>query len=65
MTETFTTITNSTINGFDMKEQESIENIGGEEANFYNSIRMDLDLLAVHPKNDTIQKILNHSRSLR
>jgi hypothetical protein len=65
MTETFTSTTNATPNSFDMKEQESIETIGAEETTFYNSIRNDLDLIAIHPKNDTVQNILDHSQNLR
>ena len=63
MTETFTTTMNLTTNGIDMQEQESIENIGAEEGNFYDSIRADLDLIAIHPKADTVQNILNHSQN--
>lgn len=63
MNETFTSINNLPINGFDMKEQESIENIGTEESSFYDSIRYDLDLIAIHPKSDTVQNILNHSQN--
>lgn len=62
MTETFTT-TNAHINGFDMKEQDSIENIGAEEISFYDSIRADLDKIAFHPKADTVQNILKHSQN--
>lgn len=65
MTETFTTTINAITNDFDMKEEESIENIGTEEGNFYDSIRADLDLIAIYPKADTVQKILNHSQNLR
>jgi hypothetical protein len=64
MTETFTTILNST-NAFEMKEQGSIENMGADETNFYNSIRADLDLIEMGPKASTIQNILNHSKNLR
>jgi hypothetical protein len=65
MNETFTTTINSTTNALDMNEQETIESIGADEIVFYNSIRADLDLIAIHPKEDTIQNILNHSINLR
>lgn len=65
MTETFTTIINSTSNSLEMKEQDSIENLGADEAIFYNSIRADLDLMVTNPRVDTVQKILNHSQNLR
>jgi hypothetical protein len=65
MTESFTTTINPT-NSLDMNEQETtIENIGADEVIFYNAIRADLDMIAFHPKADTVQKILNHSKSLR
>jgi len=65
MAETFTSTINSTTNALDMNEQETIESIGADEIVFYNSIRADLDQIAIHPKADTVQNILNHSQNLR
>ena len=65
MTETFTTTSDSTINGFEMKKHENFEQMGAEEDNFYNSIRVDLDMIERAPKAATIQNILNHSKNLR
>ncbi|MEO6521562.1 MAG: hypothetical protein ABIN91_07790 [Mucilaginibacter sp.] len=65
MAETFTSTINSTTNALDMNEQETMESIGADEIVFYNSIRADLDLIAIHPKADTIQNILDHSINLR
>lgn len=64
MNEVFTNILNTT-NTFEMKEQDSIENIGLDEYTFYTSIRADLDMIEFGPKSATIQNILNHSQNLR
>ena len=62
MNETFTKTLNSK-NRFEMKEQETIENVGPDEAKFYHSICPDLDMIEKSPNSTTIQNILNHSQN--
>jgi hypothetical protein len=62
MNETFTKTMNST-NIFEMKEQETIENVGADDATFYHSICPALDMIEKSPNSTTIQNILNHSQN--
>ncbi len=65
MDETSTRTLNVTANKNTVKESEVIALLGPDETIFYNAIRLDLDLLQRTPKQQTIQHILNFSKSLR
>jgi len=64
MDETFTTTLNVLTNKAKVDE-ESQENLEGDELMFYHSIRADLDLLKKNPKIQTVHQILDHSKSFR
>jgi hypothetical protein len=65
MTETFTSQSTSTINEIEMTAYENIALTNVDAEIFYDSIRVDLDLIERSPKAATIQNILKHSQSLR
>ena len=60
-----TTTINGTPNTKDMKGAEATENLDADDLIFYNSLRVDLDLLNKKPSPQTIHNILNYSKSLR
>jgi hypothetical protein len=64
MDETFTTTLNL-LTDKAMVNAELQENLEGDELMFYHSLRADLDLLKMNPKDQTIHHILDHSKSLR
>lgn len=63
MGETFTL--NALTNQNEVKKQDVTENLEGDDQMFYNSLRVDLDLLKKQPKLQTIHYILDYSKSLR
>lgn len=66
MDETSTTTLNVPVNEqAAMKEEDVIALLGPDEMIFYHAIRTDLDLLAKAPQQQTINNILNYSKSLR
>lgn len=65
MTQTFTKTDTSTINVFEMTEPETSTGIGVESDLFYNSIRVELDMIERAPTVGTVQNILDHSQNLR
>lgn len=65
MDEPSTKILNAIVNQATVKETDVIALLGADEMIFYHSIRPDLDLLQKKPKKQTIDIILNFSKSLR
>jgi len=65
MDETSTTTLNVTTNKATVKESDVISLLGMDEVIFLHSIRSDLDLLQRVPKQQTIDNILNFSKSQR
>jgi hypothetical protein len=65
MDETYTRTLNVTINKADVKESDVMELLEPDEMIFYHAIRADLDLLQRVPQQQTIDNILNFSKSLR
>jgi hypothetical protein len=65
MDETSTTTLNVTVNQANVKESDVISLLGMDEVIFYHAIRSDLDLLQKAPQQQTIDNILNFSKSRR
>lgn len=65
MDETSTQTLNVTTNQAIVKESDVIELLDADELVFYHAIRTDLDLLQRAPQQQTIENILNFSKSLR
>jgi hypothetical protein len=66
MDETSTTTLNVTINHeAAMKDSDVIALMDPDEMVFYHAIRTDLDLLRRNPNQQTIENILNFSKSKR
>lgn len=65
MDETSTQTLNVTINKATVKESDVMELLDADEVIFYHAIRTDLDLLRRVPQQQTIENILNFSKSLR
>lgn len=65
MDETSTTTLNVTINKATMMESDVMELLEPDEMIFYHAIRTDLDLLQRAPQQQTIENILNYSKSKR
>ncbi len=63
MGEPFTLKTLTNQNG--VMKVDANENLEGDDQMFYNSLRVDLDLLKKQPKLQTIHYILDYSKSLR
>jgi len=56
-------ISTSTNNlNYPQREQKDAEEVGGLEYVFYENIKSQLDLLKKEPSDDSIAKILAHSR---
>ncbi|MES2278022.1 MAG: hypothetical protein V4592_18480 [Bacteroidota bacterium] len=65
MDETSTTTLNVTVNQAAVKESDVIALMDADDMVFYHAIRADLDLLKRVPQQQTIDNILNFSKSLR
>jgi len=66
MDETSTNFLNTFSNGNAMVEGlEVTEYADADELMFHHSLRTELDVLQVKPRSQTIEKILNYSKSLR
>ncbi|HVW12386.1 MAG TPA: hypothetical protein VHB54_01105 [Mucilaginibacter sp.] len=65
MDEISTTTLNTKPDGKTMNESDVIENLDADDLIFYHSLRTDLDLLQKNPGSQTIQNILNYSKSRR
>lgn len=65
MGETSTTTLNAITNLADVKGLETIELLNADETVFYYSLRTELDRLQKQPKQQTIDRILKYSKSLR
>ena len=65
MDETSTTTLNVTTNKATVKESDVIALLGMDEVIFYHAIRSELDLLQKAPQQQTVENILNFSKSQR
>lgn len=65
MDETSTTSLNVTVNQVNVMETDVIALMDADEMVFYHAIRTDLDALQRVPQQQTIDNILNFSKSLR
>lgn len=65
MDETSTTSLNVTVNQVNAMETDVIALMDADEMVFYHAIRTDLDALQRVPQQQTIDNILNFSKSLR
>jgi hypothetical protein len=62
MIETSTKNLSATINEDKVKEADVIEILEADDLLFYNSLRVDLDILQRKPAIDVIDKILHYSK---
>ncbi len=65
MEETSTTTLKAITNLADVKGLETIETLNADETVFYYSLRTELDRLQKQPKLETVDRILQYSKSLR
>lgn len=65
MDETFTKNLNETTNKVAVEELDVIELLNSEEVIFYQTIRSDLDGLQRMPRKQTVDNILNYSKTLK
>ncbi len=66
MDETSTKFLNAITNGKDMVEGIDVtEYADADELLFHHALRTELDALQVKPKKQTIENLLNYSKSLR
>jgi hypothetical protein len=65
MGENSTFIFNAITNKAMVNEQDIIEHVDADALIFYHALRTEMDLLQVKPKKQTIDKILEYSKSLR
>jgi len=65
MGENSTTILNAITNMATVKGTDVIENMDADELIFYHALRTELDLLNRQPSQQSIDRILDHSKSLR
>lgn len=65
MGETSTTTLKAITNLADVKGLETIQTLDADETVFYYSLRTDLDRLQKQPKQETLDRLLEYSKSLR
>ncbi|MBS7564239.1 hypothetical protein KHS38_07460 [Mucilaginibacter sp. Bleaf8] len=65
MGENFTFFSNEITDKAMVNEQDIIEHVDADSLIFYHALRTEMDLLQAKPKKQTIDKILDYSKSLR
>ncbi len=65
MGETSTKTLKAITNIADVKGLETIESLDADETVFYYAIRAELDRIQKKPKQQTVDRILSYSKSLR
>jgi len=65
MGETSTKFFNATINNAMVEGLDVTEHVDADEMLFHHALRTELDAMQVRPKKQTIENLLNYSKSLR
>jgi hypothetical protein len=65
MGETSTKFFNATTNNAMVEGLDVTEHVDADEMLFHHALRTELDALQVKPKKQTIENLLNYSKSLR